>query len=357
MDMIVGFVALFLFLLLLSPSLTYLFNGYQIRRQEILSGLRSEGDQALTYYFNQYHPELLPDEHNIKRRFTIYYRSQFGRIRFLWPMCIFTPLTAMLIYKTYGWVNPLLYPQLSTASNDVTPNIAIYSLMGAYMWVLYDHISRSWSLDFSPTDIWWGAFRFAIAVPMGYAVSSVASNDMKAPLAFLLGAFPTSTLLALTRRIARKKLGLGEDSDGQAESELQNIDGIDVRKAERFAIEGITTVSQLAAEDPIRLTIRTNLRFTYIIDLVSQSLLWVQIKEKSVLYQKYGLRGAFEVENVWKKLQGPPSSEEEKDAHQILDDLSKDLKSTPTAVKNVLREVATDPYTQFIYLSWSGVAN
>ena len=44
---------------------------------------------------------------------------------------------------------------------------------------------------------------------------------------------------------------------------------------ERYKDEGITTICGLAYADPIDLTIRTNFDFNYVVDCVSQALMWI----------------------------------------------------------------------------------
>jgi hypothetical protein len=78
-------------------------------------------------------------------------------------------------------------------------------------------------------------FRLTIAIPTGYALSAVLKPDMAQPIAFLVGAFPTNTLMTIIRMLAVTRLDFGEMPLSDA-TELQELQGIDLRKAERFAI-------------------------------------------------------------------------------------------------------------------------
>jgi hypothetical protein len=219
------------------------------------------------------------------------------------------------------------------------------------MWVLNDQITRWWYADLSPGDLFWASFRFAIAIPLGYAISQFAAESIGPAIAFLLGAFPTNSLFSILRKLGREKLNLGEGS-GNVESELQVLHGIDARKAERFAEEGITTVSQLAYFDPIRLTIRTNLGYSYIVDCVGQALLWIYTEQDEDKWRKVGLRSAFEIINLWNAFTGNIQADRDK-AVAIIRLLASQLTTDEMAVRNVIEEVAGDPYSEFIYNTWA----
>ena len=70
--------------------------------------------------------------------------------------------------------------------------------------------------------------------------------------------------------------------------------------AERFKDEGVTTISGLAYADPIDLTIRTNFDFNYVVDCVSQALMWIYFGKKKDYAKLFplSLRGAQEVAAV-----------------------------------------------------------
>ena len=343
----------FLFFLLLAPIGTYLIYGWDVRRREILTGLDSRENAAITLYFQQFHSNFETAlANNPDKQFQAYYRARFGRHHFVLPLILLAGLMTVLLFQCSLWVQELLVPPSASASHP--PVIALLAIMGAYMWVLYDQITRWWYSDLSPGDLYWASFRFAVAAPMGYAVSALVARDLAMTLAFLLGAFPTNTLFSVLRRVGRQKLGLAESSVEGAESELQNLQGIDFRRAERFASEGITTIWQLANADPIGLTILTNMGYTYVVDCMSQALLWIHVEKDILQYRRYGLRGAYEVESLWKRLQnGTP--QEQGEVQQLLEKLAVDMKSNEIALRNILREVTADSYTKFIYISLSGL--
>jgi len=97
-------------------------------------------------------------------------------------------------------------------------------------------------------------------------------TDVALPIAFLLGAFPTRSISTIARRLARRQLNLGADTEEKAESELEALQGVDTRIAERFADEGITTIVPLAYSDPVELTTRcASFSFSFVVDCASQA--------------------------------------------------------------------------------------
>ncbi len=345
------FLLVLLYILILSPSITYLLHTCSVRRDEILSGLSTVERNAIGDYFNQFHPDFMPDRKNQDERFQCYYTAQFGRRHFIFPLIVFAMIVAVLLYQCEIWTADLL----KGASTPQIPGIALFAILGAYMWVLYDQIRSWWRSDLSPGDFWWASFRFALAIPMGYAVSALAKDDAGKLLAFVLGAFPTNTLFSYLRRIGRKSLKEDDAADG-ATNELRKLQCVDQAKADRFEEEGISTVCQLAYTDPIRLTILTNLGYSYVVDCMSQALLWIYAEDDIKIYRKAALRGAYEIEELWLRMNGSNVGEKA-EADNLIKGLAAELKSDESRVRNVLREVATDPYTRFIYTSWSGQAS
>jgi hypothetical protein len=341
-----GIALVVLILIMLMPIVTYLFVGWENRKREILSGLSSKENEALKLYFDQFHPEYMKNEPDVLKRFHSYYDRQFGKKNFLLPLFLFAVLLALNLGIALEWVR-LWYPQ----PNVLPPMglaIAVMAILGAVVWILSSHIAKFRVSDFAPMDLYIACLRLIIAIPIAFAFSSLVADSLKPAIAFLLGAFPTTTLLSFARRIVRQKMNFGDDGEG-AESELQILQGIDFRKAERFSNEGITTILQLAYADPIKLTILTNLGYSYIVDCMSQALLWIYLEKDLEKFRKVGLRGAYEVENLWIDLKA-----DDPQIKTFIAKLPQLLGYDEVALMKIYDEVAEDPYTQFIYASWSG---
>jgi hypothetical protein len=334
-----------LFLLLLAPVTAFLCSGWSVRRRNVVDGF---SEDAIRFYFRAFHAHSKDPQDDIHERFNLYYNSQFGRQRFVLPLILFAAICGLLLCWSTFSIADLL--QTGTVSTGKLPLVAVVAVMGAYMWALYDEIAKWYSSDLSPNDIYWWCFRFSIAAPMGYAAQSAFTDKLSLPIVFLLGAFPTIQLMTIARRIATRKLGFADSKDREV-SELQSLQCVDVPKAEQFAAEGITTILQFAYSDPIKLTIRTGLSYSYIVDCTCQALLWIYVEHDITKLRKCGLRSAFEVLDLWLDLQ---TSDAKARAEQVLREAAAVIGCPETSLRNIFEQVALDPYTQFLFLSWSG---
>lgn len=206
-----------------------------------------------------------------------FYDARFGRRRYVVPVLLLVLLAIIPI----DWA---IESALAWSGHPGTavrlPPQAVAAIAGAYTWVAADVLSRWQYRDLLPIHVTWAALRFAVALPLAYAFGSLVAADLKIFVAFAISAFPTRALVTITRRIFRRKLDLG-DAGEKAESELEKLQGIDTRVAERFADEGYTTVLQLAYADPIELTMRcSSFGFSFVTDCASQALAWIYLEDR-----------------------------------------------------------------------------
>lgn len=234
-------------------------------------------------------PRLTPDDY--MRSFCRDFNLWYGRQLYV------APLIGLALLSTIAsaWSIVTLW-RCSTGvySMESVRGLIATSLAGAFVWIISDEIDRLRRRDFTSSDLYYYLFRLLLCVPFGWSLTRF-KNDLTTgiPIAFFLGAFPTRTLFTAARRIAAEWLKLGENPDSGA-LELEKLPTIAKDNAERFKDEGITTISQLAYSDPVDLTIRTNFDFNYVIDCVSQALLWIYIPQVDAL-NLLSIRGAQEV--------------------------------------------------------------
>jgi hypothetical protein len=169
-------------------------------------------------------------------------------------------------------------------------------------------------------------------------------------VAFFVGAFPTTTFFQIARRFAAKQLSLGDDPVAGA-LELESLQCVNKANAERFQDEGINTIAQLAYCDPIDLTLRTNFDFNYVVDCVSQALLWIYLPNKGETLVGYSLRGAQEAGSLVAAVKGFVPGEQAR-AITVLNAAAVALKLPSDALQLTLETVAEEPYTQFLQRVW-----
>jgi hypothetical protein len=340
------------FLLVCVPPLRYLFTGWKIRRDKLFSYLNEE---ALRVYYTQFPYQVAADD-NVKRRFKRQFHYLYGRRHFVIPVgflffiCMVSAWGIAESVKSWIHIAPASY---------TLPKIAVSALLGAFAWSISDEFARIRRRDLAPMDVYGWNFRFLISIPFGFAFAALLKEDFGVPLAFLLGAFPTQTLFIFARRIGSQKLGM-TDQQGDAVLELMQLQSIDRSNAERFQDEGINTVSTLAWADPVDLTIRTNFDFNYVVDCMSQALLWVYFQDKTKLLYPLSLRGAQETHTLMQTLKditfpvpaGAALTVDQSRAAATVEAAASIIGIDKQALLTTFDQVANDPYTCFIVALW-----
>jgi hypothetical protein len=337
--------ALTLLAVLVLPVLLYLWSGWPVRRAEIFGTM---SDRAVRLYFRQFFPaQTLPARHPTEA-FRRHYHRRYGRQHFIVPILLMVAVAAvslgLAVRTAVGWLAGGAHP-------TGLPPIAVAAVAGAYMWVATDVISRCRGRALAPVDLYWSALRFIIAIPVGFAFAGIFKDEAGAPLAFVLGAFPTRTLITVIRRIAARRLGLSETGEG-AQSELEKLQGISTGNAERFSDEGVSTILQLAYADPVDLTIRTSFAFNYVVDCVSQALAWIYFEGSLAKLRACSLRGGYEIYTVISDLDGDDPAAA-KTARATIDCVAAEVGQKPVVFETTLRQIAEDPYTEFNYAIWN----
>jgi hypothetical protein len=334
------------------PVLVYLYRGWSVRRDKLLSYLNLD---ALKIYYDQF-PWTNVNEDDLSKRFRKQFNYLYGRRNFFLPMSLFIVISGGALFAVGKSVTQYLHASAAAWS---LPQLAVAALLGGFMWLISDELDRITRRDLAPKDIYGWSFRILLSAPFGWALSQVAATSAGLPLAFLVGAFPTQTLFKFSRRIAVQKLGLGDQGD-EGGLEVQQLQSVSRRVAEAFEDEGIDTISSLAWADPVDLTIRTNLDFNYVLDCMSQALLWVYFQERTKQLYPYSLRGSQEVTGLISSLQGitfpwdqnQVLAPEQARAKATLTNISANMQMSEAALLTTLHEVSDDPYTIFISKVW-----
>ena len=329
--------------LLLVPPIIYLFTGWAVRRSEIVGAMSARGAEL---YFRQFYPALTPGK-DVLKAFGKHYLRRYGRRHYVLPLLLLGSVASFLlllaIHTVFDWL-------VGTSSKSDLPALAIGAIAGAYMWVVGDVLLRCRQRQLGPTDLYWAALRFIVATPLGYAFAGVLKPEVAVGVAVLLGAFPTNTLLTIARRVGNRKLGLSEGGT-EAESEVEQIQGITQGLAERFRDEGVSTILQLAYSDPVDLTIRTSFSFNYVTDCVSQALAWIYLEGDLEKTRKLSLRGAQEINTLIEELEDGTEGEKQT-ALATIARVAGALNIDRDVFERLLREIAFDPYTEFIVDIW-----
>lgn len=345
-------VAIAAFFLAVFPVNLYLLTGWKVRRDKLFSYLNP---QALAVYYSQF-PWTNSSQADLTARFHAQFAYLYGRRHYIVPVVLFTILSALGVYGIFstvqvwrGFSHHGMHLQMPT----------IFAILGGFVWCVSDELSRIRARDLSAGDVYNWSFRLLLAVPFGYTLAMVTKDEFAAPIAFFLGAFPTQTLMLIARRIAVQKLSLG-DQQQATKLELEALQSIGRSNAEAFQDEGVDTICALAWVDPVDLTIRSNFDFNYVLDCMSQALLYVYFEDKSRQLFKLSLRGSQEAIVLVHALEtvcipfdeAQVLTDAEKTAKATLQAIASTLGISEAAAFSTLRQVAQDPYSQFISKVW-----
>jgi hypothetical protein len=217
--------------------------------------------------------------------------------------------------------------------------------------------------------------RLLISLPFGFAISAFAGvlsgSEVKlstGALAFFVGAFPTDSVLKFMRRTAGTALKMDADANGDNIQQLTKIDGITGPIAERLIDEGVRTGLQLANSDPITLTIKTGMDFSFILDCCGQALVRMYFNDEQMpVVLKFGLRTSIEVKALHDVLSTyddavivalalgtdePDRTPAQEAAQAMLEEFARALVMDTDSVRFILAQIAEDPYTMFAVGIW-----
>jgi hypothetical protein len=339
--------------LILWPLVQYVATGWRARRKDIMDGLSTDARSA---YFEMFDRSVRkPPRDQAHARFEELYDRWYGRRFYLLPGALLFLLSLSAMAGVT--LTALSFAKYITNPLFELPAPAVAALAGAYLWVVDDHIARARRLDFSPADVLWGALRLIIAVPMGYAFAAAATPMLGTFVAFAIGAFPLTALTALLRRLANKSLG-AEATPDETSDDAINLQGVNKAILERLANEDVTTVTQIAYCDPVRLTMRSNLAFNFITDLMNQALAWMYLQQDLDRVRPLGMRGACEIKCLIDDYDNTAGeTPEEQAAHalalQALPKIATAIKQEPETLQVVFRQIAEDPFTVFLEKIWT----
>lgn len=336
-------------ILVLAPILRYLFSGWGDKRNELLSFF---DDDATVAYFEQFQPNKQVTKANARQVLQQHYDRRFGWRHYLVPVFFLVISTVLGADWAAQYIPDPTVPQCSLAQ---LPVVAVMALAGGYMWIVGDIIARVRGRNLGPADIYLSLLRLVIAVPLGYAFSKLAAEAIAPFIAFALGAFPLDPLLAVLRRLTYKKLDLG-DTGEEAADELIKLQGVSSAISERYRAEDVFTISQLAVADPVSMTMRTNLNFSFVLDCVSQASAWMYLGEKLNALRPAGMRGAFEIKTFVDEMDdsgtGAEATRNRELTKKVLPQLAEAAGMNVNVLESALRQIAEDPYTVLMHKIW-----
>lgn len=333
------------------PLIRFLTTGWYAKRRDVLDGLSSD---ACLAYFERFSCAKRISPGYERTEIETMYEHWYGRRKFIAPgmllCCVSSLSVAAVVFSVMETLHYTANPFFPL------PAAAVAALSGAYMWVVDDQISRCRRLDLAPSDLHWATLRLLITVPMAYAFSAVVTEALAPFIAFALGAFPISALTNMLQRTSNRVLQI-EPKDDEVRDGIVKLQGTDRAIVDRLANEDVRTILQMAYCDPVHITMRSNLSFNFVTDLMSQALVRMYFGASADALAAIGMRGAVEVRQFIAALDDkrdlPAVRQQRELASEILPSLAEALKQPPQGAELALRHVANDPFTHFLYQIWT----
>lgn len=283
-----------------TPLIAFLCLGWYTRYREFQNSLKGE---ALSAYLQRYWSKRLmqvleydgalrnpPDaapaddgwRHAADRRadvcdrlFARIYHEQYGLPAFISPFVILLAVAyagAAVVGCNYA-LDPHGAAPAQPSVYGISQQVLVASFGGALMFVVSDAVLGIRRKSLNVADIYWYALRIVLAIPIALSVngSMDGTNSAHAAAVFALGAFPVDALLKLIRRFGFPQLTDFEKHESPPDK-LLSLSGVTLPIVSIFEAEGIHSVEQVAAADPVLLSIRTGFPFRFTLRLCSQAI-------------------------------------------------------------------------------------
>lgn len=236
------------------------------------------------------------------------------------------------------------------------PNTVILALLGAYVWSLYELISRRNSRDLTPDELYEVAHRFVAALPIGYAFSLLGAGAFSPALAFAASAFPVRDAQRILRQRALQRMET-QSRDPDCDGHLGTmIDGLSKETVARLEELHIATAYDLGYADPVGLMLRTGFSARHVLAWIDQAMLVIYLRPHRQALAAAGLPCALDICEFFDQ-----NCYDEKN-HAIKDwpnapavrEMAHRLKMTPEMLVAAFEAVYKDPHVRFLDACWYG---
>jgi hypothetical protein len=274
-------------------------------------------------------------------------------LAYLAPLTLLSLVSAAVVITIALWVDVALG---KAQGNNITTAV-IMSLCGAYVWVVYEILSRVRSQDLAPIDLYELTLRLLAAIPIGYAFSLLALDGKEGLFAFIAAAFPLRDVQLILRKRAMKKLDMeGRANESRAlEGHLGKVlNGLSDATLARLEELGIITYMDLAYTNPIRLMARTGYSLRHILAWIDQALLAVYAPSLKVKMAELGVPCALDAYEFYEAHCLDPGTKKPLSgaSDPALKALASGLQIDPVLLVEILREVYVDPHVKFLNAIW-----
>ena len=239
--------------------------------------------------------------------FETIYHEQFGLSSFLPPFLLLVVIT----YAEGAVLAPLR--ACGTGAAECTqvffgagPQLVISAIAGAYMFAVSDAVISIRRRSLNVSDVYWYALRAFLALPIATLFAQAPGVDgMKPVFAFAVAMLPVDVLLKQIRRLAYPPAVAQANPEEQGD-QLLMLTGVTTPVVGLFLSEGVYSVEQIAASDPVLLAIRTGLPFRFVIRLGGQAIVRRHLGDRARELIPLGLADAGPIVELVKRARRRP---------------------------------------------------
>lgn len=226
-----------------------------------------------------------------ERLFARIYHEQYGLVPFIVPFIILLLVAyaaAALVASNYVIPNCDNTLQVACVYKLGIP-LLVSSLAGAFMFVVSDSVLSIRRKSLNISDVYWYSLRLFLAIPLAMVIMNAGAGDgPHIVTAFALGTLPIDPLMKIVRRLGFPQLTDQDMRDGSSDK-LLVLEGVTLPVVATLESEGINSIEQVAAADPVLLSIRTGFPFRFTLRLGSQAIVRRHLGENAARLLPVGL--------------------------------------------------------------------
>ncbi|WP_224770981.1 hypothetical protein [Pseudomonas sp. FEN] len=226
-----------------------------------------------------------------ERLFARIYHEQYGLVPFVVPFIILLAVAyaaAALVACNYVTQNCPPTLQIACIYHLGSP-LLVSSLAGAFMFVVSDSVLSIRRKSLNISDVYWYSLRLFLAIPLALVIANTGTGDgAQIVTAFALGTLPVDSLMKVVRRMGFPQITDQDKQDGSSDK-LLVLEGVTLPVVATLEAEGINSIEQVAAADPVLLSIRTGFPFRFTLRLGSQAIVRRHLGENAAQLLPVGL--------------------------------------------------------------------
>jgi hypothetical protein len=283
------------------PLIYLAYRKILANKREALSSLMAQ-DGVFPSYQKRFGKAGETPDKIVQQLFTLYY----GPVTYVLPIIMNVVVIGLgiMIGMVHANVPFALPPGVDDLVRAAPITLAL-GFAGAYIQSLYDTLRRCRESDLSAYSLHFTWVHMVLASILAPLVSRAFAPEMGQFVAFGLGLFPLKDTFEYARNMAKKKLEITVDPDEIKGLPMGLVEGLNKQVVDRLDEEGITSVVDLAYSDPIKLFLKTNYPWAWVIDVMDQALLINYLGGKIEALRSIGIRGSIEMSVLGEPVQTP----------------------------------------------------